>query len=141
MKEIVQLTKDEYQEISDLAKLNEKQINDKAEKLYKKKGFYEMQIKLEFKSNYFGHLTFKPKTYISDCNKFELKVEDKRKIVKFTQEKIKRFFEINFGKHLVKLNNIAKIEEDLKRRTSLLKGFYLLGWLMALVMFLFIILK
>jgi len=115
MEKIYQLKDFEYNKLTELAELNEKSIEERALKLYQEKGTYQLDIKINCEKYDDYNRTYHLKAYskINDWNqKFPIFEEDKRKIIKFVNEKVMSMMVNRFGDVVNNVNLINKRVDD-----------------------------
>lgn len=136
MENIIQLRESDYKELEALANLNKKDIESKANALYKEKGTFGIDIKMSIPEDYDDVLKIKSRAYVRDWNgKFPIADEDKKKIVKFVEYRSEELFNYRFGDHLYWLNNIKKRYREARIQKTKFMVVTVLGWLMAATMF------
>ena len=109
MKNLIQLSESDYQELINTAKLNETEIDKKANDLYQEKGTFGINITMSIVEDWEDKLFLKSTSFVNDWNgKYPISDQDKKKIVKFVEYKSQDLFESSFEEHLYHLNNIKK---------------------------------
>jgi len=154
MEQIIQLSKREYDKLVDMANKNIDEIDKKALEIYEKRGVLGLDIKIEIRSEgfyYDGSETFKfiPNSFIKDyifgdenLNPYcRLSYEESKKINEFVNYKLEEMFERRFGKSINNINNINAIRNRLSNTIYIFKIITILGWLLAVVLVLVVLLK
>lgn len=143
MEKIIQLKKGEYDTLFEKANLNDEEIAKKAEELYQEKGTYGINLQLDFKtSGYSDEIAFKSYSYVKDWrNNFPISEEDKRKIVEFVNRRADQFMEKRFGRQIYSVNFYNEELKDFDKLRKTYNTVTFLGWGVAIIMFLVLILK
>lgn len=82
MNTIVQLTNSEYDSLVEKANLSEKEINERAELLYKEKGVIEISVNVQVNDEPTENIRVKPLAYVHDWKSFPVKDVSKEYIEK-----------------------------------------------------------
>jgi|GEM_PF-2875115 len=154
MKEIIQLEKEEFIEIQQLASHNKEEIEKLAEKMYKEKGLCCIKLSMDIKEdyNYYdSYSSFKFYNYAdtidygcatNDYKKpFEMSYEDKQKLIKFVTKKADTMMQRKFGKQITDVNHYNKKIKELEATYKQLKIFTITGWGVAVILTLIALLK
>lgn len=104
MNTIVQLTNKEYNSLVEKANLSEKEINEKAELLYKEKGVIEISVNVQVNDEPTGNIRVKPFAYVYDWKSFPVKSEDKDRIVDFMKSYVAGYIKKRFAYRLFLTN-------------------------------------
>lgn len=143
MEKIIQLKQNEYNDLFEKANLNEQEIAKKAEDLYQQKGTYGIKLQLDFeKSNYSDKVAFKSNSWVKDWdNTFPLSQEDKRKIVEFVARRADQFMEKRYGRQVYSINFYKDAIQELNNLRKTYNTVTILGWGVAVIMILVLMLK
>ena len=133
MKKIIQVKEQEYDELFVKASLNSELIASEAQKLYEEKGTFSIDLKMSI-GDYEDKIKVVSNGYISDWNdKYPLKSEDKKKILKFTKQRAEELFEGMFGDVIYNVNRLREERNKYETRRKFLTHLTVLGWVMALI--------
>lgn len=100
MNTIVQLTNSEYNSLVEKANLNEKEINERAELLYKEKGLAGIRVNLKVDSESSKELTINSDAFLLFCPPFSINYKNKRKIADFMSKYIFDYIKRRFSHRL-----------------------------------------
>jgi hypothetical protein len=132
MEQIYQLKEREYTELIKNANANKVLINEKANKLYEEKGTFAIKLKIGI-GDYEDTIKIVADGYVSDWDdKFPLKEEDKRKILKFTKRRAEELMEGYFGDIIYDTNKLKQAKNEYKSKKKLLSLLTYTGWFVAL---------
>lgn len=141
-KEIVMMSKKDYDEMSELAMLNKQQINEKAVELWKSKAA-ELKLTMEIRSDNGSHIVgyntykFKTDAYLYEkSGKFSISDKAKERFENLVKNLAYELMLHHFGKELSGINGISKAlgKAEYQRRKFIV--FTIIGWLMAIAMLL-----
>lgn len=104
MNTIVQLTNSEYDSLVEKANLSEKEINERAELLYKEKGVIEISVNVQVNDEPTENIRVKPFAYVYDWKSFPVKDEDKDRIVDFMKNYVAGYIKKRFSYRLFLAN-------------------------------------
>lgn len=143
MKEIIQLSKHEYNELLDKATLNEKEIEQRALELYQEKGSHKIKIQLETQ---YDELQLHVKSHVRDVdyyneNKFTPALSDTKLFIEYLEQLTNELLRRKYGK-IVETSKLFKAE--LNHNRTILRTFKLItymGWFLTIVLMLAFIFK
>lgn len=135
MESIIQLKKSEYDELVQLANMNKKEMQNKAQKIYENRGTYQIDLELKVDQDYKDRIKFKSFSYVRDWdNKFPISYEDKKRIAEFIQYRSLKMLEDKFGKQI---RNVNFFQDEIEKLHILKMRFILftiIGWLAAVLL-------
>lgn len=139
---IMLLRKSEYDKLVELAEANEKEIQDRALKMWKEKGIPQLDIRMEIRSLGgrdiidSGKYKFEAGSYIYNKEgNFCITEKAKERFSNMVREWTHELMERNFGERLMAVNEWNKKVDRLESIRKRFISFTLIGWLMALAMF------
>ena len=144
MEKIVQLSEKDYEELYNSANLNDKEIEEKAIKLWKENGAVGMNISLNISNKYEHnyHINCKSKVWSFDKDeRFSLSPEIKKNIEKFANEYFLKIAQSEYGKGI---NLVNKCNENIAINNKTIKILQLIawiGWSLFIITFLVLILR
>ena len=144
MNKIVQLTEREYNELEEQAKYRMEKILEIAEGMYQTRGTFKIQLEVDCQKDFYEKIDFRVQSYVNhngDLDKFSISLKDKRRIMKFVDERATEFMQRKFGRQIGNVNYFTKKADDLKRLRWKFIGLTITGWLLATTMLLVLILK
>lgn len=133
MDRIVQLTESEYNKLKKDADATNAQIEERAKKMYEEKGIYGIVLDLSCDTDYRENIRIHAGGYVKDLNSlFPISDKDKKKVVQFVTERVKRMMRERYGKQIDSIDYYNKRLEYLKRWHAKFIGFTIFGWIAAL---------
>jgi hypothetical protein len=132
MKTIVQISETEYKELADKANYNTGEIERLAREMYEKKGVFRIELEIDVENEFRGVISFKVNSWINTANKYELSYEERLKIMKYAQEKIRTLMQRKFGRQINDINFWNKRLDLLRHWKWKFIGLTVFGWLAAL---------
>ncbi len=142
MERIVQLNEYEYKTMADLAKLKEKQIQERAKKLYEEKGILGIEVELNIHENY--NETFELRSYGTrngDWDNSLIPYAKKRELIALVQEKARVLFLKSFSRELKTMGEVNRLYREAEEERRKFKVWTLTGWLMAIMMIIYLVIK
>lgn len=131
MEKIVQLSEYEYNKLSDLAKLNESQIEERALKLYKEKGVAEVDItvKVGRDNEYYSTQRFNCLAFVwYKDNKFYIQEKLRDRLGKLIEKQVIREVSDKYGEPVDLMNKYSKEIHGLQIAKFILWTIALSGW-------------
>lgn len=130
MEKIVQLSEYEYNKLSDLAKINESQIEDRALKLYKEKGIAGLKITVKMdKDEYSYEHHFDCSTFIwYKDEKFFISEKLRRRLEEHINERVLDTIVENYGEPIKWLDRFSKERRDLRLVKYIIWTIAISGW-------------
>lgn len=129
MEKIIQMTQYEYDRIADLAKINEDEINNRAEKLWKERGAATINIKVDTGTDYDNNYSIDCTAYLFyKDDRFQIPYELRRRFEKIIDENIMRDIEGRFGGLEKAITAFKKKQESLDHSKYYLWGLVTTGW-------------
>ncbi|MBR8712307.1 hypothetical protein [Porphyromonas levii] len=143
MEKIVQLRQHEYEELFNKARMNEEEIEKRAQLLYEQKGTYGIELVIDCRDdhNYKSNILFRADSYIKDWESFPISEEDKRKIVKTVNERTLRMMTRKFGKQITSISYYDKMEKEANKLRARALILTVCGWLLATTLIIIDLLK
>lgn len=142
MEKIIQLKSSEYDELYEKAKLNEKEIEKRAEELYQEKGTYEIKLGISTEYSY-DVLSFRANAWGDNGwgKKKEISFADGRKFITFIQNAAQKSAERKFGEQINDSKIFASDVKKLKNLTKVFKLVTITGWIVSILMFILLMSK
>lgn len=137
MKKIVQLDEYEYNEISELAKLNEEQIEERAIDLWKAKGVAEITIRIDVGKDYDENCRID--CYISffyEDGRFYIPENIRERFRRIIKENVMWNIKEQFGDLKEAINNFNQKAKWISNTKFIFYMMALSGWAVATVLFL-----
>lgn len=130
MEKIVQLSEYEYNKLSDLAKINESQIEDRALKLYKEKGIAGLKITVKMdKDEYSYEHHFDCSTFIwYKDEKFFISEKLRRRLEEHIKGRVLDTIVENYGEPIKWLDRFSKERRDLRLVKYIIWTIAISGW-------------
>lgn len=154
METIIQLQKSEYDELVNKAKMNESKIQKEALEIYKKRGVLGINVDINLKDSdgYFnnsGLIKFSHYTSINEWADRDYKLKsycvlsykESKKLIMFINNKLDEMFDSRFGEHMEDINNIRKLDNQIKTSHYRFMAITVTGWLAAIILMLVALLK
>lgn len=132
MERFVQLTEIEYNKLRKQAKMKEDEIEQKAIKLYEKKGVYGIDLTISCNMDYNETIHLHAHSCMKDWNSFPISYEDKKRVIKFIDRKALEMMEYKFGKQIEDRSYYKQKQKILMRNHWRFVGVTVLGWLCAI---------
>lgn len=145
-KEIIMLSKSDYDKLSELAEMNQQQIEDKAMKLWEKNGVANVKLSMEIRSNAGreiidgGRFEFKASSYIYDGEgKFCIPDKTKERFSKMIGDWTYELMRHEFGDTLMDANKFNKKVDGIEKERKRFVVFTITGWVTAFAMLMIVI--
>ena len=151
----ITLTQTEYNRLVELAQANAKQIDERAVEYYKKNGVCGIHIDAYVREQN-GGCDEIADTFRFDCqprygyvqpsdeyepNPFAIDSATRQRITKFAASYATSAFYRKFGKQLMHINNAQRYERRAYHEWVMTRTLTLTGWLLAVLMLIYVILK
>lgn len=132
MERIVQLTESEYKKLDESAKMNDAEIEKRAQKMYEEKGTYGIDLSIKCgRTEYSDTIKFYVDSRVKDLHSFHLSKDEKEKVSRYVDNRVFEMMEDKFGNQINNLNYYENRKRILERRHSIFVGVTILGWLCA----------
>lgn len=131
MERIVQLTEVEYNNLYERAKMNDAEIEKRAQKMYEEKGAYEINLSINCGTIGCSTIKFFVDGYVKDWHSFPLTKDEKKKVSRFVCNRVREMMVDKFGTQIDNLNYYENRRRILERRHSIFVGVTIMGWLCA----------
>lgn len=144
----VEMNKEDYDKLVELAEMNAEQIEQKAFELWRTKGASKMIVNCTFKSLNHEYEDCYPTTQFEFDpwsistggeydypGKFEISPKMQSKIRKAAKNIAKDAFFHTYGQHLMEIDKIRRINYDLKQKRLRFKYLTILGWTLFAITF------
>lgn len=146
MKEIVQLDKQEYENLVAIARLNDEDIIQKAQDIYREKGTYSVRVRFDYKYNdYYSsrtkYLTVTPDVYTHDWDKEFFKNVNKNEISEVAEASLKEYIQDNLDSGIKSVEDVLKIRKEFESKIYRYFWFSCAGWAFAIILFTYILTK
>ncbi len=141
MEKIVQLSEYEYNQLVELAELNEKKIEKRAKQLYKEEGILYINIRTAIERDFRDEFVFKCKAVDGDSNNVFISYYDKREIIEKVRIYAEKLFMMNFGEYIRKMSDTHKIYVSAKKARRTFMIYTITGWLTSIIMIIYLALK
>ena len=138
---IIQLSEWEYNRLADKANANSKKIEELAEEMYKEKGAYEVKLSLYMKQDVEEQFVFRSYSYIKDWDRFEISMEDKRRLVQFIESRSLDYMKRKFGNQISNINILTNERKQLQLTKLKFISLTIAGWLGVLILTLICLFK
>lgn len=137
VRKIVQLDEYEYEKLVETAKLNEKQIEEKALEMWKKNGVSEINVKVDIGRDYKDIFSIKcyPYTFYKD-EKFVIPEKIREWITKIAKKNFAEIIEKHFGELTSTINYYTAKKEKLDMKSRFLTLLAASGWAVAAIVLL-----
>lgn len=133
MEQIIQLKEKEYSELVKNSNANKKIIEETANRLYEEKGTFAIKLRVEI-GEYEDNIKIIANGYISDWDdKFPLKNEDKKKILKFAKQRAEGLMEKYLSDVILDANYLKSARKEYNDKVKLFSIITITGWLVALL--------
>ena len=137
MERIVQLRESEYEELVKVSKLNEKQIAEQAEKLWKERGVAKVELKIYEGSKYsFGQELLCDAWVCHKDDRFFIPDKLRESLGKFVRTWVRYEIDDYYGEPLQVIKSYNKKEEELNRWFRVLWLVAVSGWVVASILLL-----
>jgi hypothetical protein len=147
VKKIIQISEADYNELIEKANYNVEQIRQEAEKIWEETGKFKITIGMydtDKISEYEVRHTIKVDSFISEWGndtKIKLNYDEKKRIVKFVNERVTKFIKVKYGKNILAYNKLLAEIEKLKNFKAKWTGIMIFGWLLSVGIIILSILK
>ena len=106
MKEIVQLTREEYESLAEKAGHNEKEILRQARKLYEENGICGIILDIECECDVSDRYSFKVSSYVREGKTgYSISYEDRRRLQEFVDSHATEMMTRKFGRQIEDINH------------------------------------
>ena len=137
MERIVQLRESEYEELVKVSKLNEKQIAEQAEKLWKERGVAKVELKIYEGSKYsFGRELLCDAWVWHKDDRFFIPDKLRESLGEFVRTWVRYEIDAYYGEPLQVIKSYNKKEEELNRWFRVLWLVAVSGWVVASILLL-----
>jgi len=134
MESIVQIPQHKYDVLVEMANFNEKQIEERALKLYEEKGVHGIRLEI-IPQEFSDKFVIKTKAHFTDWDSFfPTRYGEKKKFLKRLEITTFDILERKFGDFLYEINALKKNSMALEARKKLLTTITITGWVMAIIM-------
>lgn len=151
----VELTQNDYNRLVQMATMKAKKIEVRAREIFVKEGVVKIEFDGRFVTKRDGERDTEHYKFDVSCKSYQVRPFDNeydKPLFSIPQEmreriatKVKRYVEkvfvANFSEHVVNLNNIGKLKEEIKRERRLFIVWTVTGWLLAVLMFAVVMFK
>ena len=150
----VELTQDDYNRLVQMATMNAKKIQKKAQEIYDKDGVVKIEFDGRFVTKRDGERETEHYSFDVSCKQYNVNPtgEYEKTMFSIPQEmrqriatKVKRYvdevFVANFGEQMFHLNAILEVKEKTERQRRNFFIWTVTGWLLAVLMFFGILFK
>ena len=134
MKEIVQLTKSEYDELQKKANYNQDEIAGLAKKMHEEERKFEIKLTIDCKQDYCDNIYFNAYSYMKEEGKlvkFSIPYDEREKIVEFVNRRMLSLMQKKFGSQITNINLWNKRFDLLRNWKLKFIGLTIFGWLAA----------
>lgn len=151
----VELTQNDYNRLVQMATMKAKKIEVRAREIFVKEGVVKIEFDGRFVTKRDGERDTEHYKFDVSCKSYQVRPFDNeydKPLFSIPQEmreriatKVKRYVEevfvANFSEHVVNLNTIGKLKEEIKRERRLFIVWTVTGWLLAVLMFAVVMFK
>lgn len=142
----VEIKKEDYDKLVELAEMNSKQIEEKALEYWREKGASKLTISCGFKTNseydddirtefVLDPWSISTGSSYDSPSKFELSPKMQNRIRKVAKTIVSDAFFYSYGKHLMEIDNIRKMKRKLDEKYKNFKCLTIIGWTLFLITF------
>ena len=150
----VELTQTDYNRLVQTAQMKAKKIEERAREIYEKEGVTKIQFTGRFYRKRYGEVECDKHEFTVDCAEYlitptgeyektlyKIPQESRQKIAKCVKNFVEEAFECYFGAHMLNLNEIERLKNKQKRMVNKFIIVTVVGWLLAVLMLIYVILK
>lgn len=151
----VELTQNDYNRLVQMATMKAKKIEERAREIFVKEGVVKIEFDGRFVTKRDGERDTEHYKFDVSCKSYHVRPFDNeydKPLFSIPQEmreriatKVKRYVEevfvANFSEHVLNLNTIGKLKEEIKRERRLFIVWTVIGWLLAVLMFAVVMFK
>lgn len=149
----VELSQSDYNRLVSMATMNAHKIEKRAREIYEKEGVVKIEFDGRFIAKRYGereteHYKFdvicEPYTIMPDRGEkglFTIPQKMRQRIATKTKNYVQGVFDSYFGEHMLNLNEIERLKHKQQRMVDKFIIVTLVGWLLAILMFVVVLLK
>lgn len=150
----VELTQSDYNRLVQMATMNAKEIEKRAREIYEKEGVVKIEFDGRLITKRYGERETEHYKFDVICEAytvsptgeyektlFSIPQKMRQRIATKTKNYVQGVFDSYFGEHLVKLNAIKDLEGKTEKERRRFVVWSLTGWLLAVLMFVFVLFK
>lgn len=150
----VELTQKEYNDLVALAQMKAKKIEERAREIYEKEGVVEIGFTCNLYRKRYGEVESDRHEFQCDCRGwnispsgdyektfFKVPQKDRQRIAKHVKSIVQDAFYYYFGEHMLNLNEIERLKHKQQQMVNKFIILTIAGWLMAVLMLIYVILK
>lgn len=150
----VELTQKEYNDLVALARMKAKKIEERARKIYEKEGVTKIQFTGRFYRKQFGEIESERDEFTVDCAEYLITPtgeyektlyiipqESRKKIAEHVKGFVRDTFESMYGEHMANINQTRSLVHKAEMLHNKFIIWTVTGWLLAVLMFGYVLLK
>jgi hypothetical protein len=150
----VELTQNEYNNLVALARMKAKKIEERAREIYEKEGVVKIDFSCNLYRKRYGEVENDRYKFQCDCGEwgispsgdyektlFKVPEKDRQRIAKHVKSIVEDAFYYYFGEHMLNLNEIERLKHKQQQMVNKFIILTVVGWLMAVLMLIYVILK
>ena len=150
----VEMTEKEYNDLVALARMKAKKIEERAREIYEKEGVVKIDFTCNLYRKRYGEVESDRHEFQCDCREwgispsgdyektfFKVPEKDRQRIAKHVKSIVQDAFYYYFGEHMLKLNEIERLKHKQQQYVNKFIIVTVVGWLLAVLMLIYVILK
>ena len=150
----VELTQTDYNQLVQTAQMKAKKIEERAREIYEKEGVTKIQFTGRFYRKRYGEVESDKHEFTVNCAEYlitptgeyektlyMIPQESRQKIAKCVKNYVEKAFACYFGEHMLNMNEIERLKHRQQRMVNKFIIVTLVGWLLALLMFVAVLFK
>jgi len=150
----VELTQEEYNNLVALARMKAKKIEERAREIYKKEGVTKIQFTGRFYRKQFGEVESERDEFTVDCAEYMITPtgeyektlyiipqKSRKKIAEHVKGFVQDTFVSMYGEHMANINQTRNLVHKAEMLRNKFIIWTVVGWALAVLMFLAVILK
>lgn len=150
----VELTQSDYNRLVQTAQMKAKKIEERAREIYEKEGVTKIQFTGRFYRKRYGEVETEKDEFTVDCAEYlitptgeyektlyKIPQESRKKIADHVARFVEDTFESMYGQHMMELNEIKRLRHKQQLYVNRFIIWTIVGWLLAIVMLLAMLLR
>lgn len=150
----VELTQKEYNALVALARMKAKKIEERAREIYEREGVAKIQFTGRFYCKRYGEVESEHDEFTVDCAEYLITPtgeyektlyiipqESRKKIAEHVKDFVQDAFVSMYGEHMANINEIKRLKHKLERQLRQFVIWTTLGWALAVLMIIAVLLR